>query len=439
MSWLAPWALAAAAAAAIAIGLLHLLARDRPARWLLPTTRFVAPGSARATRRARTPRDLLLLALRVLALVLAGAAFAGPVLAPEGGSVARVVVLDLSPAVADRAAATQAARARLRAGDRLVVFDTAVLPVAAGRELATLDSLARLRPDTAHVRGEAEGALSAGLVAALRAAAGAAANADSVALVLVSPLVGVADRASAAIRDAWPGRIELVTMPAPMDAPDTSWRVAVRGAPGDAVVVAARLAGAAPDGGAATDTSATLLVRGAPTAADSAFARAGGTLVLWPVAATDAARPDSIGGFVVGGAAGLFAATRAAPPPAGRVRARWVDGMPAVTDARLGAGCIRHVAIAVPTSGDLTLRPAFQRALHALVQPCAARPLAPAADSLRAVFARPGPLATAAALRGDRASSAATPWLLAAALLLLLLEPLLRRGARPVDGTGAPA
>lgn len=447
MNWLLPWALGAAAAAAIGVTLLHLLARDRPQRWLLPTARFVSPGTARATRRARTPRDMMLLALRVLALVLAGAAFAGPVLSPEGGRVARVVLLDRSGA-GDARAALDSARARMHAGDRLVLLDSTATIVPPGQESAWLDS-ARALPVVGPAAespalGGTRAPLSAGIIAAVRAAAEIGPYADSVLLSIVAPS-GDADAALTHVRALWPGRAETVNVvPAQRaasfggvaaDSPSgVSRRPSVRGAPGDAVVAGARLAGAVlAGGGGAPRGAATMLIRMQPTTSDSAFAREGGTLLVWPGDTASAAgmapraTPDTIGGFIAGDAAVLYAAARAHVPPQGRVVARWIDGAPAITEAAHGRGCIRTAAIVIPPSGDLTLRPAFQRAMQALLAPCAVADPRPLSDSTRVLLAGEGPLARAGDLRASAARSPATPWLLGLALLLLLLEPLLRR------------
>ena len=86
MTFLAPVFLAAGAAVAGAIVLLHFLARRRPRPAVLPTARFVPDRPARWPSRAPRPTDLLLLALRVLAIVTIAAAFAGPIRAPRTGS-----------------------------------------------------------------------------------------------------------------------------------------------------------------------------------------------------------------------------------------------------------------------------------------------------------------------------------------------------------------
>ena len=470
MTWLLPWALGAAAAAALAAGVLHLLARDRPPRWLLPTARFVAAGHARATRRTMTPRDRLLLALRVLALLLAGAAFAGPVLHPEGGSVARVVVLDRTQP-ASRAAALDSARARVGAGDRLVLVDSFVGMVAPGRERQVLDSLAWA--DSAMVEAAGIGGappqstpawepptMSAALVAAVRAAASVAPSTDSVGLTIVAAAPR-RDAALVSVRALWPGRADVVTIPIAVADSSHPGALLVRGAVSDAVVAGARLAGArltggrlavtprqgdAPTGaspspaGAPSARGGALLVRGSATAGDSAFAARGGMLLVWPVQAPDtattASRRDTVGGFVMANAAVIFRTVRSHVPPPGRSVAHWIDGAPAVTEMPHGAGCIRTAAIGIPGAGDLTLRPSFQRAIRQLLAPCGvARTGAAMRDSLQALLAGSGPLAPAGVMRAPMTRSPATPWLLAAALVLLLLEPLLRRPRREPAGS----
>jgi hypothetical protein len=475
VSWLLPWSLGAAVAAAIGVALLHLLARDRPPRWMLPTARFVAPGTARATRRARTPRDLPLLLARMLALLLAGAAFAAPVLHPEGGTVAQVLVLDLGDA-RSAAAAADTARARLVDGDRLVLVDTAVRIVAAGAERAMLDSLAanaRSRdsragnartPDSlgaaptarTTLAGAVRPSLTALLIAGVRAAALLPQQADSAELVMIAP-TAAHDAALAQARATWPGRVTVVDVAreaasgavvqigGAADSTAAIQRPAVRGAAGDAIVAAARMAGASLlPAGSRPAASGTLVVRDLATAVDSAWVRDGGTLVVWPADAVPAgrvalARPDTLGGIVADGRVALFAAVRSHTPPPGAVMARWIDGEPAVSQQALGQGCIRTAAVDVPAAGDITLRPAFQAVLQALMRPCALAQPAPIADSTRALLVGEGALARAGALRASSSRSPATPWLLGAALALLLVaEPVLRRTRNRGDA-GAPA
>jgi hypothetical protein len=187
------------------------------------------------------------------------------------------------------------------------------------------------------------------------------------------------------------------------------------------------LAGLAAGGGPAT----VRLVRGSHASpADTAFARGGGTVVLWDPAAA----PLRAEGLVVGDDVAVAPLGRLPVATSGTVRARWSDGAPAAVESAVGAGCIRQVGIAVPAAGDLALRPAFQRAVRALVGGCGDRAVAPApADSatLDRLAGRGGP-ASASVLAGrTRAPSPIVPWLLGAALALALLElPLRRRAPR---------
>ena len=99
MIFLAPWAFVIGALAAAGAVVLHLVAQQRPAAYLLPTARFIPDQRTLVSRVATRPRDLLLLALRALLLLCAGAAFARPVLTPARGTVAHIVLLDRSRAV----------------------------------------------------------------------------------------------------------------------------------------------------------------------------------------------------------------------------------------------------------------------------------------------------------------------------------------------------
>ncbi len=84
----------AAVLAAIGVGLLHLLSvRQPPVLWL-PTARFVVAGEARTVARRPWPNDLLLLALRVAAVLLAGAAFAGARCHALGPKAVHLIVAD---------------------------------------------------------------------------------------------------------------------------------------------------------------------------------------------------------------------------------------------------------------------------------------------------------------------------------------------------------
>lgn len=90
MSFLFPAFLLGGLAATVPI-LLHFFARDRAPRLPFSDVRFLERASVRRTRRRR-PRDLLLLALRVAALLLLAVAFARPFVDAAGGTRRTTVV-----------------------------------------------------------------------------------------------------------------------------------------------------------------------------------------------------------------------------------------------------------------------------------------------------------------------------------------------------------
>src|SRR6185503_2297063 len=175
MSWLLPSALGIAAVAALATLALHFISRRRPIAEPLPTARFVPPRAVHARVAARAFADPLLLAIRVLAIVLLGAAVAAPIARSSRGRVARVVVLDRSRAVASSQELRDSALAVARPGDLIVVADSAAAPLPKTSTLASLTTTS------------AAGSLSAALAVGIAAAASIGATADSVQIVLVSP------------------------------------------------------------------------------------------------------------------------------------------------------------------------------------------------------------------------------------------------------------
>jgi hypothetical protein len=204
------------------------------------------------------------------------------------------------------------------------------------------------------------------------------------------------------------------------------------------------LAVAATAAGIVANDSGVRVVRGAASAADSAWVAAGRrTLVRWP--AVDAprgwvarAKPDTVAAVVAGEAALVHSFERrwrldSAVHPT-RIAARWVDGEPAAIDRAVGAGCIRDVAIPVPTRGDLVLRPAFGRFVRALGAPCEGVAGGPAlGDAELRALSGSGPLAARDDIRArDVVATPLVPWLLGAALLLALIDLLLRRGSAPL-------
>ncbi|HJU66368.1 MAG TPA: BatA domain-containing protein, partial [Gemmatimonadaceae bacterium] len=348
MSFLAPWFLVAALGVSAIVVALHLLARQRPRVAPLPTARFVPERPAVAPSRSRRPTDLLLLAMRVAAVLLAGTAFARPHLGGERRAVARVVLLDLSRAVASLDEARDSAAALLAPGDLLVTFDSTAR-VAHAWEVNG-DSLGAL------ALSRSPGSLSAAVVAALRGAASLRNRADSLELAIVSPLVSEeADSATLLLRALWPGRARLVRI---ASASDDGEGIAIdlRAEPDDPLIATVALLGGS------RVRAPSRLVRIGARAADSAWVRdSAGVLVVW------AAQAEQMTGDVAKGSASAVAVatpgvtvvapfTRSALPAAGRAVAWWNDGTPAASERDHGAGCIRDVAIGVPAAGDLVLR-----------------------------------------------------------------------------------
>ncbi len=422
MSFLAPLALAFGAVAAAAVVALHLLTTRRPPPLLLPTARFVPVSEARAVARASRPTDLLLLLLRLLAVLLVAAAFARPVRDAVGPRVRTVVLLDVSASVADRAAAAARARELSGVGGAVIGFDTAA------REWP-LDSVASLAAavTASTTGGPARGALSPAFVAARTAAARIARGADSLRLVLLSPLAeGAVDAATPALRAGWPGRVEIERLVA---APDTA------GAPRVQVVTPLDddpIAPALDRLPAARGAHLVRLVRAAATASDSAWARAPGrVLLVWPARFTQPVAAEGVSALGPTPAP-LVAPLARLPIPlsdGATVIARWSDAAPAAIQVTAGAGCIRTVGVGLPLAGDLTLRAPFTHFVEALVAPCAGIRGAAMPDSSVRWIAGTGPLAGARALAADAAHDATTlpAWLLAAALTLLAVELLVRR------------
>lgn len=414
MTLLAPWVFALGAALALVVVALHFLTTRRPPARVLPTARFVPVAEARAVSRASRPSDVLLLVLRVLAVLLVSAAFARPVLDAPGPQVRSVVLVDVSRAVADTAAAMDSARAQLTEGG-------ALLPFGGG--------------DAAQV------SLSAALVRGQREAARVARGADSVKLVVVAPFTQAQfDAATLSLRERWPGALTLVRVPTRSDSAVSAVPQLVTSLADDPIAPAL---GALP---ARRGAPAVRIVRAQASVSDSAWVRnSGGVLVEWPLSAGDA-RAD---GVVLTGAASRAAAgdtrdaaptalvaplVRLAVPSSALVQARWRDGTPAVVEDTLGAGCIRHVGVGLPLAGDLTLREPFVRFLARMVAPCGVETGAVLSDSSLAVFAANARGTSVAASLLVTATSAETrlaAWLLVAALCLLLGEWALRvRGAR---------
>ena len=412
MTLLAPGFLWAAAAASAMVAVLHLLAWRRPPATVLPTARFVPDAPVRLASRAIRPSDLLLLLARVLALLLAGLALAGPVPTTRRSGVGRIAIVDASRAVGDRAARDRIVGEWLGGGGTLVVFDSAVRVID-----GSADTLASLPP-----RGV--GSLSGALAAAAREATRLRRTHDTVRVLVAATFAREqVDEATASLRALIPEAVELRQLDL---ARATNVAEARRAAATDDALGAA-LALAVP-----SDSSFARVVRGVPSAGDSAWARAGGALVVWPAEGrlpgwSPAPETTSLA-LVVGDEAFVGPVSRVASPPEGRVVARWPDGSPAATETSLGDGCVRSVAARVPEAGDAVLAPSFQRVLERLASPCGARVFERLPDSLVQRFAAAPAAAAGVRVEGElQPPRALVLALLGAALLLFAAEPLLRR------------
>jgi hypothetical protein len=417
VTFLAPVFLAAGAAAAGVIMLLHFLARRRPRPAILPTARFVPDRPARWPSRAPRPTDWLLLALRVLAIIAIAAAFAQPIREAKRGVTARIVLVDRSLGVADERALRDSALALLREGDVLIAFDTLARVVSTSAR----DSAAML------ARSAAPSSLSAALVAAERAAATVRNHADSIELAVISPFASESwDDATGSLRARWPARVRLVSVP--LAHGDTASRAIDVRAPASDPVHAAAVPFAAPG------EPRTRIVRTAPSTGDSVWAsEAGHVLVHWPSAADSA--PSTAEAVVAPGVvlAAPFIRRSVGDVHRARTIARFADGAPAIVEHAHSDGCIREVGFDLPVAGDVPLRESTRRLIAVVGAPCGNSVPQSAMgvarmDSLRGA----GPLlATSVVPRPSQERSPATSWLLIAGALLLMVEVGVRQRTVP--------
>ena len=422
MSFLFPGFLAAAGAVAAAAAVLHLIVTREPDLFRLPTARFAPERAIQARARAVQPSDLLLLAVRMALVLAVGAALARPIVSPPRSDLVRIVLLDRSRAAASAGEAADSARTVLGERDLLIVFDSAATLVASG----AADSLQRLSLT------ETRGRLSTALVSALRTVSSIRDRADSIELVLVSPLVGEeVDASTDSLRALWPAGIRLIRTAARADSVTAS--VTLEGAPDDPLRLAL------PDASMGSSDGTIRVIRRLATADDSVWAAgAGHALVVWPSSGevpggwTPRTR-DTVGAVAVGTAVVVAPFVRALSSQAAehRVLARWVDGEPAAIEATQGAGCIRTVTIDVPAVGDLVLEPRFVKLAASLAGRCGgARLLAPLGDAARAGLAgSPGSNRALAAgfPAPEQVPSPWARWLLLGAGVLMAAEMLLRR------------
>jgi hypothetical protein len=379
------------------------------------------------------PSDLALLAVRVLVIVLVSTALAGPRFPSRVQGLGRVIVVDRSHGPEAWGPIDRVARSVYRSGDALVVFDSTAREV----RNPTVDSI------VATTTRESAG-ISAALVVGIRAANELQRVRDSVEIVVVSPFGSDAlDAATASIRRVWSGTVRTMRAGTPPNDITRARPLDIRAGAGDPVSVALALAGTAPAG-------AVRVVRDSTAAADTAWARQGGAVVVWPAgtahhgwqarAAADTAFGVTVTSSVaVSRTSPARSATVVAPfvrrvaPPPGRVVARWNDGEPAATEIPLGAGCMRSVAVIVPSTGDLALTPAFRRFAEQLAGPCmgshdwAAAPDSVVSMVLPAAGVRDAARAISAA-DTTRSDSTIAAWLLGAAMAAAVAELLVRRG-----------
>ena len=461
MTFLAPGYLFASLAVAAAIVALHFIVTRQPRAAILPTARFVPDTRATIVAPARRPSDLLLMFLRALLVLAAGAGLAKPVLTPSRGPEARVILVDVSRSARDSIATRDSVRAIYRNGDAVVAFDSSARLVAGN----IANTIGALRPTIRR------GNLSAALIAALRAGSSLRDHADSLELVIVSPFAREElDAATDSIRKLWPGKARLVRVLIPAtDTAAGASSLTITAAPDDPLSVTVALA-------RTTATASGLIDRGAipserrgmsseEAAAASPAARPGGAAsrqasmqarasegdiprrsdaprIEWPAQsrprlATQRPVRDTVGGVMAGEAVVVSTFDRQWSYPADSLRgaeviARWVDGEPAAIEKPDGTGCIRSVAVPVSPVGDFVIRRDFVRFVSSLSRPCSRiTSLIPADPAAVAKLEGKGGLAPRAAFQSRTdARSDLAPWLFALAIAAAIAELFVRRRGR---------
>ena len=412
MTFLVPAFFYASLAVASGITALHFIVTRQPRAGILPTARFVPDMPATATARATRPSDIPLLLLRLLLVLAAGAGLAKPVIKPSRDATARVILADVSRSVGDISAIRAAVDSAWREGDILIAFDSST------KRVERSDSLSR---------SNAQGNLSAALIAAMRAGSSLRERADSIGLVVISPLAAeVVDAATIPARALWPGAAEAVVAGRPVGAPrDSVGRVTLRASPGDAfAMLASRI----------VTTSAVTVVRDGRRDIASTDA-----LVDWPASARPrgaVARTatDTIGGLAADDAVVVSAFVRRwtfTPDSIGNgtVVARWIDGEPAAVEWPGEQGCVRSVAVPVSQVGDFIIRDDVTALASRLTSSCIqSRSFVPATESMLSTLKGSGGLIPREVFppRGDTRSAIA-PWLLGLALALAIVELFVRR------------
>ena len=417
MTFLAPAFFYASLVVAAAIVALHFIVTRQPRAGVLPTARFVPDMPAIATARATRPSDLLLLLLRVLLVLAMGAGLAKPVLKPSRVASARVILADVSRSVANAAELRDSVRSIHRDGDVVIAFDSSARILGD----SPLDSLEAITPS------RTVGRLSAGLIATMRAASTLRERADSLELVVVSPLAAdEIDAATDSIRGFWAGRARIIVAGRREAEPtaSTDRSIGFSGSSDDPMAVAvSRVAAGVP----------VTILRDGSVPADS------GIVVSWPASARPAGSMaritiDTIGGVTTGENLVVSAFERRWTFTADSIQdaevvARWTDGEPAAVEWATSSGCTRSVLVPVSSAGDLVIRDDFTRFVTSLTGPCVSQtPFAPADARAIAMLQGSGGLASRDAFqpRGDTRSWLA-PWLLGTALVLAIAEIFVRR------------
>ncbi len=422
MTFLAPGFFVASLVVAAAVIALHFIVTRQPIAAILPTARFVPNLPATATARATRPSDLLLMLLRVLLVLAVGAALARPIFKPSRDATARVILVDASRSVGNVQEVRNSALQYYRNGDAVLLFDSAARTVNG----SIADSLRAI------AKTDRAGKLSGALISALRAGSSMRDKADSLELVVVSPLASNEfDAATDSIRTLWKGRARIVRAGAAPVATPANEPIQLKAISGDPLAVTvAKIAPSSP----------ARIVRSGSTADDSKWAsEAPGALVDWSVSARPRGaiaktRPDTIGGVVAERAMVVAAFPRQWTYPAdslrgARVVARWTDGEPAALEWTDGAGCVRSVEVPVNPIGDLPLRASFVRFAAEMTQPCSNHSiLSTATPAQVAALAGTGGLAVRDSFepRAD-VRSAVAPWLLGLAMVLAVAELFVRR------------
>ncbi len=383
MTFLAPGFLIAAVVGALGVIALHFVVTRRPRSSIFPTARFVPDIPVTARSRSLRFSDLLLLLVRVFAILAAGAALSRPIFPPSREHIVRVIMADVSGSAASITETRDSVRSLFRPGDAIVAFDTAAWMVTV--------------PDSVGAKpaASAPGSISTGLVGALRAASRVRDGADSVELVVVSPVtIAEQDRATSMIRAQWPGRARFVNVSArntPQSASVAPRTVAFLGASRPRFAVTRNR----------IDTVGAVIAQG--------------HVVIAPFERRWRFVSDSL--------------------DHARVVARWIDGDPAAIEKDSASSCVRSNVVPVDSSGDLLQRPAFVSFRAVLMAPCGYS-ASQADTAARGMLVGTGMLARTAQFPTSMdVDSPIARWLAIIAIALAVAEMILRRsrnvGAEP--------